>query len=143
MKFWDSSAVVPCCVIEPRSHLIKEILQDDQEMIVWWATRIECLSALFRLVREGVLHDREEEMAQVVLQKLAETWREILPTQMVRETAERLLAVHPLHTADALQLSAALIGAGKNPRGHLFVCLDKGLRVPARKEGFTLLPADL
>lgn len=38
-----------------------------------------------------------------------------------------------------LQLAAALVWAGKAPKGHQFVCLDQRLREAARKEGFTLL----
>ena len=140
MKFWDSSAIVPLCVIEPFSQPVNEILKEDEVMIVWWTTRIECISALVRRSREGVLDIGGEEQARTALMKLTESWREVLPAQTLRETAERLVAVHPLRTADALQLSAALIWINKIPRGHSFVCLDRGLREAARKEGFRLLP---
>ena len=142
MRFWDTSAIVPLLVIEPFSRPIMEILKEDQAMIVWWSTRIESVSAIVRQTREGILNVSGEEQARTGLMKLAGSWREILPTQIVRETAERLLTVHPLRTADALQLSAALIWATKNPKGHHFVSLDNGLREAARKEGFTLLPAE-
>lgn len=142
MKFWDTSAIVPLCVSEPISQLTKEILRQDEMMVVWWATRIECLSALFRRTRERILDTKAEEQARTVLMGLAGSWREILPTQSVRETAERLLAVHPLRTSDALQLAAALVWAGGTPRGYSFVCLDRGLQEAARKEGFTLLPTE-
>ncbi|MBI5197037.1 MAG: hypothetical protein HZA19_00340 [Nitrospirae bacterium] len=52
MKFWDTSAVVPLCVREPGSRLMEEILKEDPAMAVWWATRLECVSALARRVRE-------------------------------------------------------------------------------------------
>lgn len=143
MRFWDASAIVPICIVEPLSQRIIEILKEDQSMIVWWSTRIECISAFVRRTREGVLDVSGEERARTGLTKLAGSWREILPTQIVRETAERLLTVHPLRTADALQLSAALIWTTKSPKGHHFVCLDQGLREAARKEGFKLLPTSI
>lgn len=142
MRFWDSSAVVPLFVIEEVSELLKEALEEDQNMMVWWATRLECLSAIVRRVREGVLDVKSEEQARNVLMRLTGSWREVLPTREVRETAERILAVHPLRAADSLQLSAALIWTNKSPRGNHFVCLDRTLRETARKEGFTLLPTE-
>jgi len=54
--------------------------------------------------------------------------------------AGRLLLSHPLSAADALQLAAALTWAGKQPREHAFVCLDRRLHDAARKEGFLILP---
>ncbi|MFQ5779895.1 MAG: type II toxin-antitoxin system VapC family toxin [Nitrospiria bacterium] len=140
MKFWDSSGIVPLCVIEPTSERIMEILRGDQAMVVWWATRIECISAFVRRTREGILDAGSEEQSRIILRKLARSWIEIQPTQGVRESAERLLAVHPLRTADALQLAAALMWTRRSPLGHHFVCLDHLLREAARKEGFALLP---
>lgn len=143
MRFWDASGVVPLCVMEPSSQRVKEILEDDHVMVVWWTTRMECISALVRLNRERLLTATAEGQARTVLMQLAESWAEVQPTQGVRDVTERLLAVHTLRTADALQLAAALIWAGGNPRGHDLVCLDRGLRAAARKEGFTLLPAEV
>jgi hypothetical protein len=54
----------------------------------------------------------------------------------VRERAERLLRVHPLRAADALQLAAALLVFGDKPRGRSFVTLDDALLQAARREGF-------
>ena len=143
MRFWDASAIVPLCVSDPFSQLIMEILKEDQAMIVWWSARIESMSAFMRRTREGILDLSGEEQARTGLMKLARSWREVLPTEIVRETAERILTVHPLRAADALQLSAALIWTTKNPRDHHFVCLDHGLREAARKEGFKLLPTSI
>ena len=142
MKFWDSSAILPLCVNEPTSPLVRKTLKADEALIVWWATRIECTSALLRRAREGILTAKGRDQARAVLKQLAATWTEIHPTPIVREHAERLLAVHPLRTADALQLAAALIWSGSLPRGHHMVCLDHRLREAARKEGFSILPAE-
>ncbi|TCJ16468.1 hypothetical protein E0L93_10140 [Rubrobacter taiwanensis] len=57
------------------------------------------------------------------------------PTNRLRSLAERLLAVHPLCAADALQLAAALRWCENNPAGREFVCLDDRLREAATKGG--------
>ena len=142
MRFWDSSAIIPLCLKEKSSEAIKGLMQDDEDIVVWWTTRIECLSALSRRRREGVLGSADEAKARAVLSALATTWSEVQPTETVRLRAERLLSVHPLRSADALQLASALIWAQETPRGLDFVCLDQGLREGAVKEGFFVLPSD-
>jgi len=142
MRFWDSSAIIPLCLKEKSSEAIKGLMQDDEDIVVWWTTRIECLSALSRRRREGVLGSADEAKARAVLSALATTWSEVQPTETVRLRAERLLSVHPLRAADALQLASALIWAQETPRGLDFVCLDQNLREGALKEGFSVLPLD-
>jgi predicted nucleic acid-binding protein len=142
MKFWDSSAIIPLCLREKRSEVMKGFIKDDEDIVVWWTTRIECLSALSRRQREGVLPSGDEAKARTVLSALAATWSEVQPTETVRLRAERLLSIHPLRTADALQLASALIWAQETPRGLDFVCLDQNLREGALKEGFFVLPSD-
>ena len=66
----------------------------------------------------------------------------IAATEDVRRRAGRLLAVHPLRAADALQLSAALVFCEDDPTGESFVCLDDRLRGVAMSEGFQLLPSE-
>jgi hypothetical protein len=46
----------------------------------------------------------------------AARWTEVADIEHVRERAERLLAVHPLRAADALQLAAALALCDKRAR---------------------------
>ena len=140
MRFWDSSAVVPLCVAEPHSARIRVLLQGDSALAVWWATRTECLSALARRMREGGLTAAGYRAAQRVLMALAETWVEVLPSEMVRTTAERLLAVHPLRAADAFQLGAALAWCGGAAPGHSVVTLDGRVRDAAGREGFDTFP---
>ena len=142
MKFWDSSAIIPLCLKEKKSEAMKGLMKDDEDIVVWWTTRIECLSALSRRQREGVLPSGDEAKARAVLSTLAATWSEVQPTETVRLRAERLLSIHPLRAADALQLASALIWAQETPRGLDFVCLDQNLREAALKEGFSVLPPD-
>lgn len=140
MKFWDASAVIPLCLEEPWTSDLQAIAEEDQALVVWWGTPIECTSAFARLRREGVLRDTDEDQAGFLLERLATVWTEIQPTHAVREQAKRALRLHPLRAADALQLAAALVWTQGQPSGHAFVCLDRRLRQAAHREGFLLLP---
>lgn len=140
MKFWDSSALIPLLLIESTSENVKNIVRSDEDIVVWWATRVECLSALARRRREGTLSSDAKNKSKAVLSALADEWSEILPGERIRKRAERLLLTHPLRAADAFQLAAALIWAEETPQGLEFVCLDQNLSEAASREGFTLLP---
>ena len=143
MKFWDTSAVVPLCVIEPGFGAVKSILTRDPSMVVWWATRTECVSAVMRQTREGSLRSEDERQARQVLGQLAEAWVEVQPSEILRSTAERLLAVHALRAADAFQLAAALQWCQRQTTNVGFVSFDTRLREAGYREGFNLFPATL
>lgn len=143
MRFWDTSAVVPLCVNEPVSAAVKSILTRDPSIVVWWATRTECVSALMRQAREGGLSMEGERQAGQVLRLLADTWTEVQPSETLRGTADRLLAVHPLRAADAFQLAAALHWCQRQTTNKELVSFDTRLRQAGYREGFTLLPAEL
>jgi hypothetical protein len=140
MKFWDSSAVIPLCLKEQMTERLKSLMKADEEIIVWWAARVECLSALSRRRRERALSTDAELKSREILFTLSAEWSEVQPTELVRQRAERLLAIHPLRSADAFQLAAALIWAQESPQGLQIVCLDRNLREAAHKEGFSVLP---
>jgi predicted nucleic acid-binding protein len=143
VKFWDTSAIVPLCVNEPGSSTVKAILVKDPSVVVWWATRTECVSAFMRQVREGGLSVAGERQAHEVLGTLAQAWIEVQLSETLRGTAERLLAVHPLRAADAFQLAAALQWCQRQTTGKSLVSFDTRLREAGYREGFTLLPAEL
>jgi hypothetical protein len=115
-------------------------LKQDEDIVVWWATRIECLSAFERRCREGILPAKAALNAKSVLASLAAGWSEVLPSELVRRRAERLLATHALRAADALQLAAALIWAEEAPESLELISFDQNLRGGASKEGFIILP---
>jgi uncharacterized protein len=140
VKFWDSSAIIPLCLKEPLSETIRRIIEADEDMVVWWATPVECQSALARRRREGMFSPEEADKATAILKVLSAEWSEVQPGERLRQRAERLIMVHPLRTADAFQLSAALIWAEESPRDQGIVCLDQHLREAAHKEGFTVFP---
>lgn len=139
MRFWDASALIPLCVEQPDSRSVRTLLEEDRAMVVWWGSPIECWSAFARLRREGLLHADEEDSARSLLQTLQDAWTEILPGEEVRAHAGRLLRLHPLRSADALQLAAALVWAGSPPRGEIVV-FDRRLQEVAYLEGLTPRP---
>ena len=139
MRFWDASAVVPLCVTESESERIRDLLRQDTDMIVWWAVRVECASALAGLRRSGQLGRSDDEAANAVLSGLSDAWHEVLPGSRVRRHALRLLRLHELRASDALQLAAATEWAGFPPVGEI-VTLDRRLAEAARLEGFAVLP---
>lgn len=141
MRFWDTSGVAALCVNEPGSSTVRAIALDDPAMVVWWATRTECISALVRRAREGGLSGSGERQARQVLRQLSDAWIEIQPSESLRGTAERLLAVHPLRAADAFQLAAALEWCQGHAADHALVSFDARLRDASHGEGFTVLPA--
>lgn len=51
--------------------------------------------------------------------------------------ARRLLRLHALRAADALQLGAAIEWANGRPNGRVFHTLDKPLARAAEREGFS------
>ena len=139
MKFWDASAVVALIVDEPSHKRVREQLDSDPLMLVWWGTPVECTSALSRRERDGSLDTAATRAALTRLRALTDQWHEVLPTPALRSLAERLLRVHPLRAADSLQLAAALIGAERDPAGLEFVSLDDRLKDTAAREGFRAL----
>ncbi len=140
MKFWDSSAIIPLCITEPQTKTVADIAKEDNAIVVWWGSTVECHSAFSRLQRDGILRSEENEALGKILASLAGVWTEIEPCEDIRDIAIRLLLSHPLRAADALQLAAAIMWADKKPKGHQFVCFDLRLREAARKEGFGVLP---
>lgn len=109
-------------------------------MAVWWGSLVECCSAFARLQRSGMISEEERYQMLTPLYLLQESWHEILPGNELRIMATRLLGLHDLRAADALQLAAALQLADQQARLYGFVCLDRKLRQAARREGFSLLP---
>jgi predicted nucleic acid-binding protein len=139
MRFWDASAMVPLLMAETTTGTVQALAAEDPVMLVWWASEVECASALARLEREGGLGEPAVRQAFERLKRLASGWHEVDPSDSIRETAVRLLRVHPLRAADALQLAAALVAAERRPSSLEVVTLDDRLAAAARKEGFVVV----
>lgn len=136
MKFWDSSALVPLLVEEEATLLLRDLYLGEPGAIAWWGTPVECASAVSRLEREDKLSPTAATEALERLDALARHWHRIEPLDAVLETARRLLRVHPLRAADALQLAAAFLASEGRPSTLEFVCLDERLAIAAQREGF-------
>jgi len=140
VRFWDTSAIVPLCVTEPASTKVRRLVEEDPSMVVWWATRVECLSAFARRRRDGLLGAPAEAQSRQVLLALAGGWSEVIPNERLRQRTERLLSLHALRAADAFQLAAALLWSRGETSGEAFVSFDERLREAAGREGFRILP---
>lgn len=123
------------------SRSMQELYQRDPVMVAWWATEIECTSAIARRQHLGQLPETIAIEAFGRLSALKTAWHEVEPGEDVRETAKRLVRVHDLRTADALQLAAALFVAEGRPATLDLVSLDDRLVTAARREGFPTMPA--
>jgi uncharacterized protein len=139
VKFWDASAVVPLLVSEPPTDALLALLADDASMVVWWGTPVESASALARREREGALSAVAMVGALERLRSLSAGWHEVSPADPVRTSAQRLLRLHPLRFADALQLAAAILVAEHDPASLELVSLDERLNDAARREGFLVI----
>jgi uncharacterized protein len=136
MRFWDSSAIVPLLVEESASAAGRGAFAGDPDVIAWWATELECVSALARLERDGALGTADMTAAIDRLDALVASWHIVQPGELVRRTAIRLLRSHPLRSADAQQLAAAVAASEQEPSGLRFVTLDHRLAEVAAREGF-------
>jgi predicted nucleic acid-binding protein len=139
VRFWDSSALLPIFVQEQTSAAVAETYAADSAIVAWWGTPLECASALARLEREGALEFDDLTAALESLAEFADAWHEVQPVPAVRQTAMRLLRVHDLRAADALQLGAALTFAEGQPDALGFVTLDDRLAKAAVREGFPVV----
>lgn len=115
--------------------------EQDPVLLVWWASEVECVSAIARLERQGHLTSRATIEALERLQSLVPGWHQIQPVEAVRIAAKRLLRGHNLRAADSLQLAAALVGSEGDPATLELVSLDDRLIDAARREGFAVLDA--
>jgi len=129
---------MPLLVEETASSAMEKALTEDPRVIAWWATTIECVSAICRLEREQSLTPEGAVEALNNLDSLKTTWHEVQPVEQVRMTARRLLRVHPLRAADAMQLAAALAASEQRPETFTIVSLDGRLNTAAEREGLTI-----
>jgi uncharacterized protein len=137
--FWDTSALVPLCCFQPQSAQARQAARTYSRQVVWWGTVIEAVSSLNRLTREETINPKESRQAFARLNYLRGRWNEVQPTEEMRDGAERLLRIHRLRAADALQLAAALVWCGDRPQGRTLIGADGNLSDAAGAEGFTVI----
>lgn len=115
--------------------------REDPSILVWWGTEVEIVSALARLEREGSLTTDEASAALGRWHSLADVRSEMTPSERIRAASVRLLRVHDLRAADALQLAAALVASEGEPGSLEVVTLDERLAIAAKREGFPVVGA--
>src|SRR5215470_6963903 len=130
--FWDTSAIIHICVPGQSASAARRVL-GQHAVVVWWTARVEVRSVLERLRKERAISPRAYDSSRERLEALLGSWREILPTDSLRELACVQLERFPVRAADALHLSAALIWCNQKPRGRLFICNDLRLGDAARR----------
>jgi predicted nucleic acid-binding protein len=140
MRFWDTSALVTLFVAQPSSADLRRLYAGDDQVLAWELTDVELRSALCRLEREHALTLAALHEAVARIEDFWTSVHVVSLAQPVKECAKRLLGVHQLRAADALQLAAALTAVAQRPQGWEFVCLDQRLGEAALREGFTVVP---
>lgn len=140
MKFWDASAVVPLLVPEAQSEYCFQVLNRDQELLMWCLSQVEVVSALVRRLREGSLELEHFQAAKQRLIHFSMGAYQVIALERVKKRALRLLETHPLRAADACQLAAALVATQEDPARMAMLCFDHRLMAAAEKEGFTVNP---
>jgi predicted nucleic acid-binding protein len=136
--FWDASAVVPLCIPETATPWPHRLQAGWRPLIVWWGTPIDVRTALARTRRETRLSEKRHRQALTTLERLRESWREILPSDRVRDLAAGLAERQDIRAGDALQLAAAIVWCHGEPHDRVFFCLDRPLALAAEHAGFTV-----
>lgn len=131
-SFWDTSAIVPLCCFQAKSQTL-HALRRKYEIVASWASPIEGRSALKRLLRENKISQIAHNEAVKRLEIQSENWREILPSEKVRELAKSLIETENLRTLDALQLASALIWCFEKPKGRIFFAVTTNFQKRKRK----------
>jgi len=139
VRFWDTSAIVPLLTEEQQTERTQQWLREDPGMVVWTLTVTEARSALHRKRRERSLSFEDLDQAEARLSALESIWAIVDLVEATKARAARLLAVHDLRAADALQLAAALVLTEEKPTGFPFLTFDRRLAHAAKAEGFDTL----
>jgi uncharacterized protein len=142
VRFWDTSALVSVLIDESSTLTARQSLAEDRSVVVWWGTSVECMAAAARAAREGRLDPRGFAATLRDLDAWRAGWVEVDPSTPLRLVAERLVRTHPLRSADALQLAAAIAAAEGSPSTLPFVTRDGRLADAATLEGFPVIRMD-
>jgi hypothetical protein len=141
--FADSSALVKLYADE-RDH---ELIREQDCLVVSTVVRVEVPAAIWRKRKTGELGAADAAVLVAAFEADYHGSDEHQPrfgvvdaTATILETAARLVGVHDLHPADALQLATAKSAAQAVPDCRTLASFSEALRSAAAAEGFTLLP---
>jgi predicted nucleic acid-binding protein len=139
LKYWDASALVPLLVNESRSLDAKSLLAQDNDIVTWSLSHVEVVSAIERRARDGTVSSSVRIGLIGKAHRMFQGIHQVEDLVRVQSGCFSLLARYPLRSADAQQLSAALILANGQPQAVDFVCFDDRLADAASREGFIVL----
>jgi hypothetical protein len=114
-------------------------------MLPNWHIRLVSFNANQRFTVEysdtllGKLKDVDKKGALSRLDILSRGWREILPSDTLRELSTRLVETYELRAADNFQLAAALTWCQQRPGRRTFICADQRLSKSAAAAGFAVV----
>jgi predicted nucleic acid-binding protein len=131
--YWDTSPIIALLVGEPTADRYRRF--ENQPIVTWRGTSLECISAIARRHREGAAREIVAESYRR-LEAIRTSWQEVQASESLHRTAVRLLKTHALSAADALQLGAALIASNFEAHSARFLTEDARLKQAAEKEGF-------
>jgi predicted nucleic acid-binding protein len=115
-------------------------IAEDGAVVAWTLTFVELVSALRRQVREGGASEAIARQAEELAGELLARAHVVSDVDGVKTIAVRLLRVHALRVADALQLGAAVAWSGGRPEGAILHTFDRRLGDAASREGFRVIP---
>jgi predicted nucleic acid-binding protein len=135
--FWDSSALIPLCVIQPQTARARS-LYGTFAIVAWWASQAEVWSGLTRLMRMRMISQRQFAQAKQLATALIDDWYVLHPSARIMADACLLLEKHPLSAADSLQLAAAIEASNRRPAKYTFITGDQRQADAARQIGFNV-----
>ena len=133
--FWDTSALVPLCVLQPATPQAIALC-NRYDPVVWWGTPVEICGALARLLRMQGISPGGHAQAKGLANSLARSWDVIQPSDVLRQNAMLLIERYDLRAADSFQLAAALEWCEGSPQGYVFITADQRLGESALLSGF-------
>lgn len=137
--FWDTSVIVPLCVVQEASLAARREHRKYPDKILWWGTQVEVRSSFARLLRERGLERNGLEKAVKKWLAISERARELPPSPMVLEIATELPDRYGVRALDAFQLAAALVWCKEKPKNRPFICADVRLGETAERMGFAAI----
>src|SRR5205085_5305403 len=102
--YWDTSPIIALLVGEPAAARYRRF--ENERIVTWWGTSLECISAIARRQREGASAEIVAESSRR-LEAMRGGWQEVHASESLHRTAIRLLKTHPLRAGDAIQLGVA------------------------------------
>jgi predicted nucleic acid-binding protein len=131
--YWDASPIIALLAGEPAAGRYRRF--QNEQIVTWWETPLECVSAIVRRQREGAEPEIVAESYRR-LEMMRAGWQEIHASERLHRTAVRLLKTHPFRAGDALQLGAGLIASNFETHSAHFLTEDARLKQAAEQEGF-------